>query len=225
MTVLQTKHKRRASNGINNIPAHGRQESSLNFYIKNPNNFIRSAIVMARSRQVKALTLSLAHHNINCSAVLLPVWLWHRRLYLFQLCADLPLSSPRHLPITRVTETLMTLIMWRGHMARRSVCVREHVCSAVLKADCTGDEAKLLVTSLRISPPWLRCQRKYGRGAGGANLMDSLHLLQNVIPDVPFCPARAGEWAEPNNCTVRLVRGHWEPLRVQVMVNFSAFKY
>lgn len=124
MTVLQTEHKRRASNGINNIPAHGRQESSLNFYIKNPNNFIRSAIVMARSRQVKALTLSLAHHNINCNAVLLPVWLWHRRLYLFQLCADLPLSSPRHLPITRVTETLMTLIMWRGHMARRSVCAR-----------------------------------------------------------------------------------------------------
>lgn len=123
MTVLQTKHKRQASNGINNIPAHGGKESSLNFYIKNPNNFIRSAIVMARSRQVKALTLSLAHHHINCSAVLLPVWLWHRRLYLFQLCTDLPLSAPRHLPITRFTETLMTLIMWRGHMARRSVCV------------------------------------------------------------------------------------------------------
>ncbi|CAK6952797.1 Hypothetical predicted protein [Scomber scombrus] len=42
------------------------------------------------------------------------------------------------------------------------LCVCEHeclchrVCSAFLKADCTGDEAKLLVTSLRISLPWLR---------------------------------------------------------------------
>lgn len=30
-------------------------------------------------------------------------------------------------------------------------CLRRRVCSAVLKADCAGDEAKLLVTSLRIS--------------------------------------------------------------------------
>lgn len=80
----------------------------------------------------------------------------------FRLWMDLPLSSPRHLSITRSMDTLMTLIMWRGHMAWRSVCVcvcvmyeheclRRRVCSAVLKADCAGDEAKLLVTSLRIS--------------------------------------------------------------------------
>lgn len=38
---------------------------------------------------------------------------------------------------------------------------------------------------------------------GGWQNVDSLHLLQNVIPDVPFCPARAGERAEPNNHAVR----------------------
>lgn len=41
----------------------------------------------------------------------------------FRLWMDLPLSSPRHLSITRSMDTLMTLIMWRGHMAWRSVCV------------------------------------------------------------------------------------------------------
>lgn len=29
----------------------------------------------------------------------------------------------------------------------------------------------------------------------GAAVMESLHLLQNVIQDVPFCPATAGERA------------------------------
>lgn len=45
--------------------------------------------------------------------------------------------------------------------------------------------------------------------------MDSLHLLQNVTPDVPFCPARAGRMsngADPNECHVRPLRGKWELL-------------
>lgn len=77
---------------------------------------------MARSCQVKALTLPPAHHNITgvllsaCVAVT-------PSLSFFRLWMDLPLSAPRHLSITRFTATLMTLIMWRGHMARRSVCV------------------------------------------------------------------------------------------------------
>lgn len=45
-------------------------------------------------------------------------------------------------------------------MARQWLCVRERVYAfsggGGLKADCTGGKAELLVTSLRISPPWSR---------------------------------------------------------------------
>ena len=106
---------------------------------------------------------------------------------------DLPLSAPLHLSITRVTKTLMTLIMCCGHMARLCVCV------------CVCRPEKQIALEMRPSswsPPWdSHCRGYTDRGnmavglggGGGVTVMDSLHLLRSVSsPDVPFCPGKSG---------------------------------
>lgn len=181
---------------------------------------------MARSRQVKALTLSLAHHNINCSAVLLACVAVTPPSLSFSIVrgpatqlAPPPANHTCHRNINDPHYVAWPYGTALGVCARARMLRRPESRLHWRRGQALGHLPQNLTAVVTLSEeiwPWSR---------GGANLMDSLHLLQNVIPDVPFCPARAGEWAEPNNCTVRLVRGHWEPLRVQVMVTFSPFKY
>lgn len=159
----------------------------LKLFYKNPNNFIRSAIQTARSCQVKALTpthpqyklprcvsatppslsLSIVHGPATQLAPPPANHAFHRHI-----------NGPHYVPWPYGTPL--------GGCER--VCLRRGVCSAVLETDCAGDEAKLLLTSLRIAPLWLRCQRKYGRRAEGRGGGDHNGLFASASECHPRCP-------------------------------------
>lgn len=91
----------------------------------------------------------------------------------------------------------MTLIMWRGPCdAAPRVCVRL-LCLPESRLHRRGGQAPghlastLIVVGALTEEIWLQ--------SWGASVMDFLHLLQNVIPDVPVRPAGAGERAMGNN--------------------------
>lgn len=156
---------------------------------------------MGRSRQVKALTLSAAHQKRTCARVLSPVRPWHAVISVFSN-ADGPATqrAPPHVNHSFQPHINDPHYGARPYGTALFVSVGAHLPNAATrllrrswKQIAPGDEAKLLVTSLRISLLCLRWQRKCGRGMVGATVMESLHLLQNVIQDVPFCPATAGE--------------------------------
>ena len=194
---------------------------------------------MARSCQVKALTLSPAHRNINCRRVRLPVWRWHRRLNLFSI-VDGPATQLTPPPVNHTFHGHINdphYVAWPyGVLLCVCVCVWCMSTNACAGASALRSwkqialetrpsswspplESHCVVTVTEEIWPWSWEGNRNG-------------LFASASECHPRCPRLSGESRGMSNGRRRTlaVWGHrgvtgslWAVLRVHV--NFSPFKY
>lgn len=131
----------------------------------------------------------------------------------FWLWMDLPLRAPRHLSIMGFTDTLMTLIMWHGHMAP---CV----CVCVSTYDCTTTPARSSWKQIALetrpsswSPPLeSHCRGYTDRGNMAAELGGSRNgLFASASECHPRCPLLSSKSRRMSNGQSPMIAmwGHW----------------